>query len=123
MSACFAASFACGEAGTWIAFATSPHPAEILGGNMRFKFGVQQALTSSAVFVLVLMALVSVDERVRERFDELVSGGQSVGTWGDRASYLGDAVLTAARHQSIENAPLVVFATAGAVLFLFMVRT
>jgi len=90
---------------------------------MKFKFGVQQALTSSAVFLLVLMALVSVDERVRERFDELVSGGQTVGTWGDRASYLGDAVLTAARHQSIENAPLVVFATAGAVLFLFMVRT
>ena len=90
---------------------------------MKFKFGMQQALASSAVFVLVLLALVSVDERVRERFNDLISGGETVGTWGDRASYLGDAVLTAARHQSIENAPLVVFATVGAVLFLFMVRT
>jgi hypothetical protein len=90
---------------------------------MKFKFGFQQALASSAVFVLVLLALVSVDERVRERFNELTSGGETVGTWGERASYLGDAVVTAARHQSIENAPLVVFATVGAVLFLFMVRT
>ena len=90
---------------------------------MKFKFGVQQALASSGVFVLVILALVSVDERVRERFNDLIAGGGSVGTWSDRASYLGDAVLTAARHQSIENAPLVVFATAGAVLFLFMVRT
>lgn len=90
---------------------------------MKFKFGLQQALASSAVFALILVALVSVDERVKERFNELVSGGNPVGSWGERASYLGDAVWTAARHQSIENAPLVVFATAGAVLFLFMART
>lgn len=90
---------------------------------MKFKFGVQQALASTAVFVLILIGLVSVDERVKDRFNEIVSGGDAIGTLGDRASYLGDAVLTAARHQSIENAPLVVFATAGAVLFLFMVRT
>ena len=32
----------------------------------------------------------------------------------ERAAFLGDAVWTAARHQSIENAPLVVFATVGA---------
>lgn len=90
---------------------------------MKFKFGMQQALASSAVFALILVALVSVDERVKDRFSELASGKDAVGSWGERASYLGDAVWTAARHQSIENAPLVVFATAGAVLFLFMVRT
>ena len=90
---------------------------------MKFKFGMQQALMSSGVFALILFALISVDERVRDRFNEIVSGGDTVGSWGERASYLGDAVWTAARHQSIENAPLVVFATAGAVLFLFMVRT
>jgi hypothetical protein len=89
---------------------------------MKFKFGLQQALASSAVFGVVLVGLVSVDERVRERFNELVSGN-AVGSLGDRVSYLGDAMMTAARHQSIENAPLVVFATVGAVLFLFMVRT
>jgi hypothetical protein len=52
-----------------------------------------------------------------------MSGRETVGSWSDRASYLGDAVLTAVKHQSLENAPLVVFATVGAVLFLFMVRT
>ena len=32
-------------------------------------------------------------------------------------------MFDAVRHQSLENAPMVVFATAGALLFLFMVRT
>ena len=31
--------------------------------------------------------------------------------------------MSAIRTQSIENAPLLIFATVGAVLFLFMVRT
>ena len=90
---------------------------------MKFKFGVQQAIASSAVFALIIVALVSVDARVRERFTDLVSGGESLGSWGDRASFLGDAVFSAVRQQSLENAPMVVFATVGAVLFLFMVRT
>ena len=90
---------------------------------MKLKFGFQQALASSAVFVLILLALVSVDARVKERFSELVYGGDALGSWGQRASFFGDALWTAARHQSIENAPLVVFATAGVVLVLFMVRT
>ena len=90
---------------------------------MKFKFGIQQALASSAVFALIVLALVSVDDRVRERFNDLISGRETVGSWTERASFLGDAVLTAAQQQSIENAPLVVFATVGAVLFLFMVRT
>lgn len=90
---------------------------------MKRKFGIQQTLMSLGVFAVVVLALVSVDERVGERFHDLVSGGASLGSVGDRVAYLGDAVMDAARHQSIENAPLVVFATVGAVLFLFMVRT
>jgi hypothetical protein len=90
---------------------------------MKFKFGVQQAVASSAVFGLIVLALISVDARVKDRFTELVSGGDSLGSWTDRASFLGDAVMSAARQQSIDNAPMVVFATVGALLFLFMVRT
>jgi hypothetical protein len=89
---------------------------------MKFRFGIRQAFASSAVFAVIVLALVSVDAGVRDRFNELASP-EGVGTWGDRASYLGDAVITAAKYQSIENAPLVVFATAGALLFLFMVKT
>jgi hypothetical protein len=89
---------------------------------MKFKLGVRQAIASSAVFGAVVLTLVSFDEGVRERFYELIATG-NVGTWSDRAGFLGDAMLTAAKHQSLENAPLVVFATIGAMLFLFMVRT
>ena len=90
---------------------------------MKLKFGIKQALASSAVFTGIVLMLVSVDPRVRDRFSELLAGSGNVGSWTDQASFLGEAVLTAARQQSLENAPLVIFATVGAVLFLFMVRT
>ena len=72
--------------------------------------------------VIVLGALTFVDPRVRDRFSALLSG-QDGGTLADRASELADALLTALHYQSIENAPLLIFATVGAILFLFMVRT
>ena len=89
---------------------------------MRLKFGLKQALLSGGVFVILLFALVSVDARVQDRFHELVDGGGAASV-ADRAGQLGDALATAVRYQSIENAPMVIFATVGAVLFLFMVRT
>jgi len=87
------------------------------------KFGIRQWFVSAAVFVVLLLTLVSIDARVKDRFSELVAGGSSVSSWSDRASHLGDAVASAAKYQSIENGPLLIFATVGAVLFLFMVRT
>jgi hypothetical protein len=90
---------------------------------MKGKFGFKQALASTAVFAGIVLTLVSVDDRVRDRFHELVANGDSIGSWSDRASFMGEVIFSAVRHQSIENAPLVVFATVGAVLFLFMVRT
>ena len=90
---------------------------------MRIKFGVRQALVSGGVFVILMLTLVSVDARVQERFTDLVAGHSDVTSFTDRASQLGDALATAVRYQSIENAPMVVFATVGALLFLFMVRT
>jgi hypothetical protein len=89
---------------------------------MKFKFGIRQALVSSAIFAGLLTALVFFDAGVRDRFTEMVSGGGAA-SLTDRAAYLGDALFDAVRHQSLENAPMVVFATAGALLFLFMVRT
>lgn len=82
--------------------------------------GLRQALVSLAVFAIVIAALVSVDDRVRERFSDLFAGG--VSPWGDRLGDLGGALMGALRHQSIENAPLLIFAAAGAVLFVFMVK-
>ena len=90
---------------------------------MQIKLGLRQGVLSSLVFCGVLFALASVDARVRERVGDVVAGGDGISPWGDRVSDLGTAVVTAIRHQSIENAPLLVFATVGAVLFVFMFRT
>ena len=89
------------------------------------KLGVRQAIASAAVFGVVLAALISIDDRVRDRFTELVYGGTggTLTPWGDRAGDLGSALMAAARTQSIENAPLLVFAAVGAVLFAFMLKS
>lgn len=89
---------------------------------MQIKLGLRQTALSMLVFCGVLLALVSVDARVRERVGEMISGGDGLSTWGDRVGDLADAITTAIRYQSIENAPLLIFATVGAVLFLFMVK-
>ena len=85
------------------------------------RLGFRQGVASAAVFCAVLLMLISIDERVRDRFSELMGGG--VSPWGDRASDLVGALMTAIRYQSIENAPLLVFAAVGAVLVAFMLRT
>jgi hypothetical protein len=90
---------------------------------MQIKLSLRQAALSSLIFGGVLLALASVDARVRERVGDVVSGSDGLSPWGDRVGDLGHALTSAIRHQSIENAPLLVFAAVGAVLFVFMVRT
>jgi hypothetical protein len=90
---------------------------------MTFKLGLREGAMSAAVFGGVMFALVSVDARVRDHVADLVGGGASVAPLGARVSELGDALWSAARHQSIDNAPLVVFATVGVVLTIFMLRS
>lgn len=92
-----------------------------VGGNMRLS--IRQGILSTVIFVVVLAGLVSVDDRVRDRVGDLFAGGDSVTPLGDRAGDLGQALVSAVRHQSIENAPLLVFAAVGAVLVVFMVGT
>jgi hypothetical protein len=90
---------------------------------MALKVRFRQYALSITVFAIVLGGLVSIDERVRDRFGALVQGNESLSPWGDRVSDLGGALVSAVRTQSIENAPLLVFATVGGLLFLFMFRT
>jgi hypothetical protein len=90
---------------------------------MKLTSGLRQALLSAAVFCVVIVAVSSVDPRVREQMENLLYGGNGVSTWDNRASELGHAVVTAVRYQSIDNAPMMIFAAVGAVLFVFMVRT
>lgn len=86
------------------------------------KLGFRQGFASAAVFGAVVLMLISVDDRVRDRFSDLVGTG-AVTPWGDRAGDLVGAVMSAIRYQSIENAPMLVFAAAGAILVAFMLRT
>ena len=86
--------------------------------------GLKQFVFSTAIFLAVLAGLVSVDDRVREQFTAVVfGGGNGLTPWGDRIGDLGDALIGAIRHQSIENAPLLVFTAVGAVLVVFMVKS
>ena len=81
---------------------------------------IRQWLVSITVFVVIMGALASVDDRVQDSITSLVSGGNPLHR---RAADVGEALFSAARYQSIENAPMVVFAALGFVLFLFMVRS
>jgi hypothetical protein len=87
------------------------------------KLGIRQTIASVAIFSAILVALVSVDERVHDRFSQLMSGANGMSSWTDRAGELAKALLTAAKYQSIDNAPLLIFAVVGAVLVVFMVKT
>jgi hypothetical protein len=89
---------------------------------MQIKLSLRQWMLSTLVFGGVLIALTSVDARVRERVSDVMTGGDSLTPWGDRVSDLGSALALAVRHQSIENAPLLIFAAVGAVLFVFMLK-
>ena len=90
---------------------------------MQIKPSFRQWMLSTLVFGGVLIALASVDARVRDKVGGVLSGADGLTPWGDRITDVGSAVVTAIRHQSIDNAPLMIFGVVGAVLFLFMVRT
>jgi hypothetical protein len=90
---------------------------------MTLKLGFRDGAISAAVFGLVLFALISTDARVHDHVSELFAGAGNMTPWGDRLSDLGSALWSAARHQSIDNAPVLVFTTVGAVLTLFMLKS
>lgn len=90
---------------------------------MPFKLGLKEGALSAGVFGGVMFALVSVDPRVHDRVSDLMGNSASLAPLGSRLGELSDALWVAARHQSIDNAPLVVFATVGVVLTIFMLRS
>jgi hypothetical protein len=90
---------------------------------MKAKLGIRDGAVSAAVFAIVLFALVSADPRVRDHVSDLFGGAASIGPWGDRVGDLGSALWQAVKDQSIDNAPMLVFTTVGAVLTLFMFKS
>jgi hypothetical protein len=80
---------------------------------------------SAAGFVAVLGFLVVLDPRVAHRFSQFVSGSPAGEFRGvaDQAAALGSVLLTALKDQSIDHAPMLVFAAVSVLLVGFMVRT
>jgi hypothetical protein len=87
---------------------------------------VKDAMISVGALALLLMALVSVDERVREHVTNMVTtppGSAEFVRAGQQVENVSTVVYKAARDQSVEHAPMVIFGVAATVLLLFMLRT
>ncbi len=80
------------------------------------------ALIFAGGLIVVLVALVSIDDRVRDHVVGSVRGASVAGT-GAQIGDMGSIVLKAALDQSVAHAPLAIFVVAAAVLVLFMLRT
>jgi hypothetical protein len=83
---------------------------------------LRQVLWSTAGFVALVAVLVAVDERVRDKFERFLWGGDGIAFWDDKALGLWRTATVAINYGGMENGPLLVFAVVGAVLFVFMVR-
>jgi hypothetical protein len=90
--------------------------------EMKIKLGLRQTLISAAVFCCVILALVWVDPRVKERLQSLVFGGDGLTSWDNRALELGNALVMATQTQSIDKGPVMIFIVVGAVLFVCMAK-
>lgn len=80
---------------------------------------------AGGIFAL-LVGLAAIDLRVRDQIARALAGEgatQEIASVGSRVEELAWIVAHAVRDQSIEHAPMVIFALAAMVLLLFMTRT
>ena len=83
------------------------------------------ALVSAGALLIVLVALMAVDGRVRTQVTTAISGissPQGMAGGVGKARYVAGVVASAAREQSIDHAPMVIFVVAATVLVTFMLR-
>lgn len=82
-------------------------------------------LVSAGVLAAVLAVLVSTDIRVREQLQTAARSASSASAAdaGARGREIGSALADAAHAQSLEHAPLMVFAVVATVLLLALVRS
>ena len=86
------------------------------------KRGLGDALMSAGALVILGIALLSFDERVRDYTWRFVSSTSVAGARVEIGD-VGAAIFTAVRDQTMAHAPLTIFVVAGAILFLFMIKT
>ena len=93
--------------------------------NSRLRRTLADTAISACAVAAVLAVLVASDLRVREQAVRLMTGGPG-GSIGSARTYVREAstvMYTAARHRSIDHAPLLVFVGAAGVLLLAMLRS
>jgi hypothetical protein len=85
---------------------------------------LNEALMSAATVGLLLLVLVAVDDRVRGELTLRFTSHptQQLAAAGQQARDLTSVITQAAREQSVEHAPLLIFALAATVLVVFMLR-
>ena len=83
------------------------------------------AFGSIGALIILLLALVILDGRVREQVALRFSARPTtqLAAAGTVVRDLTSVVFEAARDQSLEHAPMMIFALVGTVLVLFMLRT
>lgn len=89
---------------------------------MTAKMGIRDTLVSALVFGAVLFALVSFDPRVKAQVTDSLRVSSAF-SLSHRAGEVGGTLWRAARDKSMDGAPVLIFASVGAVLTLFMLRT
>jgi len=90
------------------------------------KRAIGDALISVAALCALIAMLAAFDVRVREQISMRVSAGQPAAQVANAEATvrnLASVVFLAARDQSIEHAPMVIFVLLAIVLFMFMLRT
>jgi hypothetical protein len=89
---------------------------------MTAKMGIREGAVSAFVFGAVLFALVSFDPRVKSQVTDSLRN-TTAHTMTSRAGEVSGVLWRAAREKSMDGAPVLIFATVGVVLTLFMLRT
>jgi hypothetical protein len=87
---------------------------------------IGEALISVGSLCLLIAILASFDPRVRDQISMRISPGQPAVQMAHAESTIrsvASVAFIAARDQSIEHAPMVIFVLLAIVLFLFMLRT
>ena len=86
---------------------------------------LEDALWSAGALVILVLILVALDDRVRVEIQEHLSVRPSAGLYqaGAQTGTFATIIVGAAREKVADHTPLMLFAFAGSVLMLFMLRT
>ena len=92
--------------------------------TVRARRAMGDTLMSAAAVAVVILVLVSVDVRVREQVQRLAQAAPASTITDVRARVreVGSVMFAAARHRSIDHAPLLIFVATASVLLLAMMR-